>query len=173
MRREASKRPLYLSRIGTKFAAHYDEREDMKLIGILTLSLGLCAAPLFADGHASGDAAKGEKIFKKCKSCHMIVSDDGEVIFKGGKTGPNLFGLNERQAGSYEGYKYGKSLVAAGEAGLAWSEAEFVSFVADPKKYLKTYLDDKSAKSKMSFKLKKDADAANVWAYLVSVGEAK
>ena len=103
MRREASKRPLYLSRIGTKFAAHYDEREDMKLIGILTLSLGLCAAPLFADGHASGDAAKGEKNFKKCKSCHMIVSDDGEVTFKGGNTGPNLFGLNERQAGSYEG----------------------------------------------------------------------
>jgi len=31
-------------------------------------------------------------------------------------------------------------------------------------------MDDKKAKSKMSFKLKKEKDAANVWAYLVSVG---
>ena len=163
-------RPLYQSVVNARFDAYTDERDDMKLIGMLTLSLGLAASPLLADGHASGDADKGEKVFKKCKSCHMIVSDAGDVLFKGGKTGPNLFGLNERQAGTVEGYKYGKSLVAAGEAGLVWNEAEFVGYVADPKKYLKTYLDDSGAKSKMSYKLKKDADAANVWAYLVSVG---
>lgn len=142
----------------------------MKLIGILAVSMGLAASPLLADGHASGDAASGEKIFKKCKSCHMIVSDDDTVIYKGGKTGPNLFGMNERVAGTQEGYKYGKSLVAAGEAGLTWNEAEFVAYVADPKAYLKAYLDDSGAKSKMSYRLKKEADAADVWAYLVSVG---
>lgn len=142
----------------------------MKLFSIITLGLGLAAAPLLADGHASGDAEAGEKVFKKCKACHMIVSDDDTVIMKGGKTGPNLFGLNERVAGSLEGFKYGKSIVAAGEAGLAWNEAEFVSYVADPKDYLKTKLDDKKAKSKMAFKLKKEEDAANVWAYIVSAG---
>jgi cytochrome c len=42
--------------------------------------------------------------------------------------------------------------------------------VADPRAYLRTYLDDSKAKSKMSYKLKSNEDAANVWAYLVSVG---
>ena len=100
----------------------------------------------------------------------MMVAGDGTVIVKGGKTGPNLFGLNERVAGSLEGFKYGKSIVAAGEAGLAWNEAEFVDYVADPKDFLKRTLDDKKAKSKMSFKLKKEKDATNVWAYIVSAG---
>ena len=142
----------------------------MKFMSILTLGLGLAAGPLLADGHASGDAEAGEKVFKKCKACHMMVAGDGTVIVKGGKTGPNLFGLNERVAGSLEGFKYGKSIVAAGEAGLAWNEAEFVDYVADPKDFLKRTLDDKKAKSKMSFKLKKEKDATNVWAYIVSAG---
>ena len=47
-------------------------------------ALSLLAVPAFAEG----DAAKGEKGFKKCKSCHMIVSPEGETIVKGGKTGP-------------------------------------------------------------------------------------
>ena len=144
----------------------------MKILSVLTLGLGLAAAPLLADGHASGDAEAGEKVFGKCKACHMIVSEDDTVIMKGGKTGPNLYGLFGRQAGSVEGFKYGKSIVAAGEAGLEWNEEQFVEYVADPKKFLRTTLDDKKAKSKMAFKLKKDDDKADVWAYLVSVGPA-
>lgn len=142
----------------------------MKYLSIATLGLALLAAPAFADGHASGDAEAGEKVFKKCKSCHMIVADDDTVIQKGGKTGPNLYGLFDSQIGSVEGFKYGKSIMALGETGLKWSEAEFVDYVADPKAYLKDRLSDSKAKSKMSFKLKKADDAANIWAYLVSVG---
>ena len=80
---------------------------------ILLSTLGLCfaAAPLFADGHASGDAEAGEKVFGKCKACHMIVSEDDTVIYKGGKTGPNLYGLYTRQAGTVEGFKYGDSII--------------------------------------------------------------
>ena len=141
---------------------------------ILLSTLGLCfaAAPLFADGHASGDAEAGEKVFGKCKACHMIVSEDDTVIYKGGKTGPNLYGLYTRQAGTVEGFKYGDSIIAAGEAGLEWNEADFLEYVTDPRKFLRSYLDDKKAKSKMAFKLSKEKDRANVWAYLVSVGPA-
>ena len=120
-----------------------------------------------ADGHATGDAAKGEKDFRNCKSCHMIQDHEGNNIVKGGKAGPNLYGLVGRQAGTVEGFRYGKSLVQAGEAGLVWDETEFVVYVKDPKAYLQTYLDDSKAKSKMSFKLKKGGE--NIWAYLVSV----
>jgi len=134
-----------------------------------TAVMALLSAPAFADGHATGDAEAGEKVFNKCKACHMIQDADGEDIVKGGRTGPNLYGLYTRVAGSTD-FRYGKSIVEAGEAGLEWNEEEFVKYVADPKKYLAEYNDDKRAKSKMAFKLRDDEDAADVWAYIVSVG---
>ena len=72
------------------------------------------------------------------------------------------------QAGSQEGFKYKKSIVAAGEAGLIWDEATLAEYVADPSKFLKAYLDDSKARSGMSFKLKKGGE--DVAAYLKSVG---
>jgi len=142
----------------------------MNRLKTLAFGMSLFAGPLLADGHASGDAGAGEKVFNKCKACHSIIATDETVIQKGGKIGPNLFGIYTRQAGSLEDFKYGDSIVAAGEAGLEWNEADFVSYMADPKKFLAEYLDDKRAKSKMAFKLRDDKDAADVWAYLVSVG---
>lgn len=145
----------------------------MKSVTAFTMGLALLAMPAFADGHASGDAGAGENVFKKCKACHAVIDAGGETVVKGGKTGPNLYGLFERVAGTQADFgKYGDSIVAAGEAGLAWNEADFVAYVADPKEFLRSYLDDSKAKSKMAFKLKKADDAANVWAYLVSVGPA-
>ncbi|OIQ31466.1 MAG: cytochrome C [Alphaproteobacteria bacterium MedPE-SWcel] len=117
---------------------------------------------------ADGDAAKGEKAFNKCKSCHQIVSDAGDTIVKGGRTGPNLFAITGRSAGTVEGFRYGDDLVAAGEVGLTWTEAQFVSYLEDPRGFLKSYLDDSSAKSKMSFRLKKGG--ADVYAYLSQFG---
>jgi len=140
----------------------------MRIASIFALCLG--ATPLLADGHATGDAEAGEKVFRKCKSCHMITDDEGNDIQKGGRTGPNLYGIYQRVAGSVEDYRYGDSIVEAGEAGLKWNEEEFVGYVADPKKYLAAYLDQNRAKSKMSYRLKDEEDAKDVWAYLVSVG---
>ena len=133
---------------------------------ILTVAALTLAAPAFAEG----DVEAGEKAFKKCKSCHMIAENDDNVIVKGGKSGPNLYAVVGRQAGSVEGFKYGKDLVAAGEAGLVWDEASLAEYVADPRKYLQAFLDDKKAKSRMNFKLKKGGD--DVAAYLKSVGPA-
>ncbi len=139
---------------------------------LATLAAATLAVPAFADGHASGDAEAGKKVFNKCKSCHMIVSDDGETIVKGGRTGPNLYGVFGRVPGSVD-FKYGKDIVAAGENFPdGWDEATFASYVADPRAWLREVTGDSKAKSKMSFKLKKEEDQANVWAYLVSVGPA-
>jgi len=118
---------------------------------------------------AEGDAAAGEKLFKKCKVCHMIVNGD-DVIFKGGKTGPNLYGIIGRTAGTFDDFKYGKSLIAAGEAGLVWDEELITKYVIDPKAFLKEYLDDGGAKSLMSLRLKKGGE--DVAAYLASVAPA-
>ncbi|WP_439524548.1 c-type cytochrome [Marivita sp.] len=128
------------------------------------------AALLLAGSSAAlaQDAEAGEREFNKCKSCHMIVADDGTEIVKGGRTGPNLYGIIGRQAGTNEDFRYGDSLVAAGEAGLVWDEEHFVSYVQDPKAFLAEYLDDSGARSKMSFRLRKGME--DVYAYLVSVG---
>jgi cytochrome c len=128
-------------------------------------------AMIASNAVAAGDAEKGLKAFKKCKSCHMIADEGGNTIIKGSRAGPNLYGILGRRAGGLDDFKYGKSLAALGATGFVWSEAEFVSYVANPKKFLVNKLDDKKARSKMSFKLKKDADALNIWAYLVSVSD--
>ena len=135
------------------------------------VALSLTAGAAFADGHASGDAAAGENVFKQCSSCHVIQSGD-EVLAGRGKTGPNLLGLLGRQAGTVEGFRYGDSIVAAGEAGLVWDEEQFVTYAADPRKFLQETLDDNKARSKMSFRVRKPEDAADVWAYIVSFEEA-
>jgi cytochrome c len=133
---------------------------------VATVIAGLLAAPAFAEG----DAAAGEKEFNKCKACHMIVADDGTEIVKGGKVGPNLWGLPGRTAGAVADFKYGDALVAAGEKGLVWDEATFVEYTTDPRAFLRTYLDDSKAKSNMAFKLAKGN--ADIWAYIVSVSPA-
>ena len=133
----------------------------MKKLSVIAALAALAAAPAFGEG----DPAKGEKLFKKCKSCHMIVNGD-EVIFKGGKTGPNLYGVIGRQAGSYEGFKYGKGLAELGEKGMVWDEALLAEYITDPKGFLKAH--EVAPKTKMTFKLKKGAE--DVAAYLASVG---
>ncbi len=143
----------------------------MKFTKLAAIGFTLMAAPAFADGHATGNAEDGEKVFKKCKACHSIIDAEGEVIVKGGKNGPNLYGVYTRVAGTQADFtKYGDSLIETGTNGLEWNEADFVNYVADPRKFLRTYLDDKKAKSKMSFKLKGEQDAKDVWAYIVANG---
>ncbi len=130
-------------------------------------ALALSATPVLADG----DVASGEDLMaKRCKTCHMIADGDN-VILKGGKTGPNLYGIIGRTAGTYEGFKYGEDLVAAGAKGLVWDAEQISAYLEDPKDYLQTYLDDKKAKSKMAFKLKDEADRADVAAYLASLSQ--
>ncbi len=127
------------------------------------------ATPVFAAGHASGDAEAGENAFRQCRSCHMIVDADGNDIVRGGRTGPNQYGLPGRTAGTYEDFRYSDSMVEAGEAGLVWTEETFVAYVQDPTGFLREYLDDSGARGSMSYKVRNEEDAVNLWAYLVSV----
>jgi cytochrome c len=128
---------------------------------IAVIALG---TPAFA-----GDAAKGEKNFKTCKACHTIAADDGTLIVRGGKTGPNLYGVIGRKAGSTD-YRYGDSMTAAGAAGLIWNEANLSAYIANPKAFLVEITGDAAAKSKMSFKLVRGGD--DMAAYLASIAPA-
>ena len=123
----------------------------MKTIKMALMGLLMTAGPALAGGHASGDAAAGEAVFKKCKACHYVDR-------KKNKSGPHLVNIIGRAAGAVDGFKYSKAMAGSG---LVWDEATLAGFLAKPKKYLKG--------TKMSFAgLKKESDIANVIAYLKS-----
>ena len=115
---------------------------------------------------AEGDATKGKSVFGKCKACHSIADPEGNVLAKGGRTGPNLYGLIGRQAGTAD-FKFSSALVSAGEEGLIWDVAQTAAFVADPRGFLKSL--GVSNKTKMTFKLRKGG--ADVAAYLATFGD--
>lgn len=141
----------------------------MKLTATVIAFAALTAAPAFA----AGDVEAGAKVFNQCQTCHVIKNDAGEVLAgKAGKTGPNLYGVIGRAAGTYPEFKYGESIVALGASGFAWTEADIATYVQDPAAFLKDKLGDTKAKSKMSFKLKKEEDAANVAAFVASLSPA-
>ncbi|MCX8955389.1 c-type cytochrome [Ruegeria sp. NA] len=100
---------------------------------------------------------KGEKVFKKCKSCHQV----GEGAKH--RTGPALNGVAGANAAAVEGFKYSKAMKAAAEDGLIWTDEEMAAFLAKPKAYMKG--------TRMSFAgLKKQDDIDAVIVYLKSFG---
>ena len=141
---------------------------------LIAIAAMVLATPLQADGHlGSGDAEAGEGAFRQCIACHVVANEDGEVLAgRKAKTGPNLYKIANGPAGAADGFKYSKPMIEAGEAGLVWDEANFVAYVQDPTGFLRTFLDDSKARGKMSFKVRKEEDAANLFAYLASLSPA-
>ena len=122
---------------------------------ILTATLALAFAAALGTGAAlaQGDAEAGEKVFKKCKTCHSF--DPGKK-----KIGPHLKGVVGRKAAAVEGYKYSKAMAAAD---ITWDEANLDKFLTKPKAFVKG--------TKMSFSgLKKEAQRADLIAYLKAQG---
>jgi cytochrome c len=99
------------------------------------------------------NADAGEKIFKKCKSCHQVGEGAKNRI------GPHLNGLFGRKAAEDADFKYSKSMVRAGVDGLIWTRETLEAFVENPKSLV--------SGTKMNFKGIKDAqDRADLLTYL-------
>ena len=77
---------------------------------------------------ASTSAADGERVFKKCLSCHSIAKEGKNKI------GPKLFGVLGRKAGSISDYKYSKAMAAHGKV---WTFEEMNGFLTKPKDWIK------------------------------------
>ena len=99
----------------------------------------------------------------------LIVAPDGTEVQKGGKTGPNLFGVVGRPVASDPEFKYGEGILAAKEKGAVWDEAQLTTYLQDPNAWVKAASGDESARSKMTFKLPKEEEAADVAAYLATI----
>lgn len=119
----------------------------MRGINYILFSLVLT---VFASAGMAADIKAGEKVFKKCKACH-VVSDEKH------KTGPHLVNLFGRTAGTVDGFKkYSKAMK---NSGIIWDEDTLEAYLEAPKKYVKG--------TRMAFVgLRKPADRDNVIAYL-------
>ena len=136
----------------------------------MTGAAALLALPLTAAPGLAGDPEAGETNFRQCASCHGIVDPDGNVIQRLAPTGPNLWGVAGRQAGSYEGYaRFSDSMVQAGEEGLVWDEENFVTYLDNQTAFLRDFLDDNRARSTMNHRLRGSAEY--IFAYLATFGE--
>lgn len=104
----------------------------------------------FAALLASADAAAGEKVFGKCKSCHTIEAG-GE-----NKVGPNLHNVVGANIASKDSFSYSDALRGLGGV---WEYERLNTFLTNPKAY--------AAGTKMSFAgLSKPDQRAAVIAYL-------
>jgi cytochrome c len=119
-------------------------------------TLALLVALLPSISYAEGDAAAGEKSFKKCASCHSVD--------EGGKNGngPNLYGISTRGVAANADYKYSAALTEFAATNSLWTDELLDAWLADPKKLV--------SGTKMNVKVAKEEERANLIAYLKTLG---
>ena len=75
----------------------------------------------------AGDLENGRKQFALCRSCHTIVEGGPKL------TGPNLYGVFGRKAGTKEGFAYSD---AVKNADFVWDAQKLDAWLADPRGFL-------------------------------------
>jgi cytochrome c len=89
-------------------------------LGMATLSLILLTVPA---GAQTGNAARGERVFRVCAPCHSLEADRN-------MTGPSLADLWNRKAGGLPSFpRYSPALKASG---TVWNDSTLDAWLADP-----------------------------------------
>jgi cytochrome c2 len=89
---------------------------------VMTGAIVLLAASGAA--RAEGDAARGEKRFEECATCHTTERGVNNV-------GPSLNGVFDRKAGEIADFRYSPALK---KSGITWTPQTLDTFIADPQK---------------------------------------
>ena len=97
---------------------------------LIILSVLMSMGIAHADTKVSGESSRplvvnGEKVFKKCKSCHSFTKN---------KLGPSLGNIIDQKAGVVEGFKYSKAMK---NSDVVWNDCSLDSFLKKPRKYIK------------------------------------
>ena len=93
----------------------------MRRTGVIAAVALLTAA---GAARADGDAARGEKHFEECATCHTLERGVNNV-------GPSLSGLFGRKAGEIADFRYSPALK---KSGITWTAQTLDSYLADPQK---------------------------------------
>lgn len=74
-----------------------------------------------------GDLENGRRAFARCRSCHTINEGGSNM------TGPNLWGLFGRKAGTHPGFNYSEAVKTAG---FAWDGERLDHWLENPRTFL-------------------------------------
>lgn len=111
--------------------------------------LALAALLAAALPAAAQDLEAGKRLFNQCRTCHMLEPGKNAA-------GPSLAGVYGRTSGTLPGYGFSPAMR---EKAVVWTDETLAAYVRDPRGYI--------PRNKMVFAgLKKDADIANLLAYL-------
>jgi cytochrome c2 len=99
-------------------------------------------------GHATGDAAAGQKLFAKCAACHSTAAGENKI-------GPSLADVVGRKSGTEPGYSYSAAMKSAN---ITWDDAALDKFLTSPGGFVHG--------TKMFLSLPSSTDRQNVIAYL-------
>jgi cytochrome c len=98
----------------------------------------------------AGDPDNGRRQFGQCRSCHSITQGGPNM------TGPNLWGVYGRKAGTEAGYTYSDGIKGAG---WTWDAKKLDAWIKDPRAVMQD--------TKMTFLgIKNDKNRIDVIAYL-------
>ena len=121
---------------------------ELSALIVLTVTFATSAAP-------AQDVAAGKTVYNKCIACHAV----GEGAKN--KVGPALNGIDGRQSGTVEGFKYSD---ANKNSGITWSKQTFLDYIKDPKA--------KMPGTKMVFAgIKTEKEANDLWAFIAQYGK--
>ena len=113
---------------------------------------GPAGEPLLAKASVDG----GKDAFKKCVSCHTVE--------KGGpnRTGPNLYGVVDRDVGKHEGFNYSPALK---DKGGKWDWAHLAAYLHNPRQAIPN--------NRMAFPgVSDNAELADLLAYLRTLSDS-
>jgi cytochrome c len=82
------------------------------------------AAVVAASAAQAGDAARGEKRFEECASCHSVAAGQNGV-------GPSLHDIVGRKAASLDDFRYSPAMR---RSSITWTPEVLDTFIADPQK---------------------------------------
>ena len=121
----------------------------MRIKGCLPVLVAGVIAAASHSAAAEGDVTKGEKLFKRCAACHSLEAGKKKI-------GPSLAGVFGRTAGTLEGFKFSKAMIASE---IVWDEETIDQYLEKPKTFI--------PKNKMAFPgFKKPKQRADIIAYL-------
>lgn len=76
----------------------------------------------------TADLENGRRVFARCRSCHTITEGGPDM------TGPNLYGVFGRQAGTHGKYNYSPAVKAAG---FVWDAEHLDHWLENPRTFLR------------------------------------
>lgn len=76
----------------------------------------------------AADLDNGRRVFARCRSCHTITEGGSNM------TGPNLYGVFGRQAGTVPGFNYSAAMT---QAGFIWDGERLDHWLENPRTFLR------------------------------------